>query len=99
MSSKRQAAGRWWQFRWQYVGVCEGTSGHAHRNQVPEILGAVHVLLAFANRFPSWTSPSALASVRREVSDAGKRLVRSPLLLLLLLLLLLDLGIHPEDFP
>src|SRR3989442_15443825 len=32
--------------------------------------------------------PRALASVRREVSDAGKRLVRSPLLLLLR-----DLGI------
>src|SRR5207245_1257388 len=40
--------------------------------------------------------PRALASVRREVSDAGKRLVRSPLVLLLLLL---DLGIRPEDFP
>src|SRR5436309_15422056 len=31
-----------------------------------------------------------------EKSDAGRRLVRSPLLLLLDLL---DLGIHPEDFP
>src|SRR5882724_6947160 len=41
----------------------------------------------------SGTMPSAPARVRREVSGAGRRLVRSPLLLLP------DLGIHPEDLP
>src|SRR6266446_178995 len=52
-----RTARRWWQFRWQYVGECEGTAGHAPRKQVREILAAVHVLLARADRFPSWTSP------------------------------------------
>src|SRR5438093_6954303 len=53
----RQAARRWWQSWWQYVGAFAGTSGHAARTQVAEILAAAHVLLACAGRFPSWTSP------------------------------------------
>jgi hypothetical protein len=52
------SAGRiWWQFWWQYVGALAGIPGHAHSKQVPEIVGAVHVLLTLADRFPSWTSP------------------------------------------